>query len=78
MQATQSAVTNNEYRNISIAALVESGTNPRKRFDPVALEELAASFKTQGVLAPLLVRELDESKYEVVAGARRLRAARIA
>jgi hypothetical protein len=42
MQATQRAVTNNEYRNISIAALVESGTNPRKRFDPVALEELAA------------------------------------
>ena len=78
MQATQRAVTNNEYRNISIAALVESGTNPRKRFDQAALEELAASFKTQGVLAPLLVRELEESKYEVVAGARRLRAARIA
>lgn len=78
MQATQNVVTNNEYRNISIAALVESGTNPRKRFDQVALEELAASFKTQGVLAPLLVRELEESKYEVVAGARRLRAARIA
>ena len=47
MQATHSAVTNNEYRNISIAALVESGTNPRKRFDQAALEELAASFKTQ-------------------------------
>ena len=47
MQATQRAVTNNEYRNISIAALVESGTNPRKRFDQTALEELAASFKTQ-------------------------------
>ena len=78
MQATQSAVTNNEYRNIPIAALVESGTNPRKRFDQTALEELAASFKTQGVLAPLLVCELEESKYEVVAGARRLRAARIA
>jgi hypothetical protein len=42
MQATQRAVTNNEYRNISIAALVESGTNPRKRFDQAALEELAA------------------------------------
>jgi ParB family chromosome partitioning protein len=39
---------------------------------------LAASFKTQGVLAPLLVRELEPSKYEVVAGARRLWAARIA
>jgi ParB family chromosome partitioning protein len=32
----------------------------------------------QGVLAPLLVRELDESKYEVIAGARRLRAAKLA
>ena len=76
MQTTQHAVTNNEYRNIAIATLVESGTNPRKRFDLVALEELAASFKTQGILAPLLVRELEESKYEVVAGARRLRAAK--
>ena len=38
----------------------------------------AASFKTQGVLAPLLVRELDESQYEVIAGARRLRAAKLA
>ncbi len=38
----------------------------------------AASFRTQGILAPLLVRELEESKYEVVAGARRLRAAKLA
>jgi ParB-like nuclease domain len=38
----------------------------------------AASFKTQRILAPLLVRELEESKYEVVAGARRLRAAKLA
>jgi ParB family chromosome partitioning protein len=49
-----------------------------KRFDAKSLEELAASFKTQGILAPLLVRELEESKYEVVAGARRLRAAKLA
>jgi ParB/RepB/Spo0J family partition protein len=49
-----------------------------RRFDENSLGELAASFKSQGVLAPLLVRELDESKYEVIAGARRLRAAKIA
>ena len=78
MQATQSAVTVNEYRNIPVTALVESPTNPRKRFGQTALEELAASFKTQGILAPLLVRELEESKYEVVARARRLRAAKLA
>ena len=60
MQATQNAVANHEYRNIPLTALVESGTNPRKRFDQAALEELAASFKTQGVLEPLLVRPLEE------------------
>jgi ParB family chromosome partitioning protein len=78
MQSPQNAVNNHEYRSIPITALVESASNPRKRFDEKSLEELATSFKTQGVLAPLLVRELEESKYEVVAGARRLRAARLA
>jgi ParB family chromosome partitioning protein len=74
MPSMQNAVNNHEYRSVPITALAESATNPRKRFDAKSLEELAASFKTQGILAPLLVRELEESKYEVVAGARRLRA----
>jgi len=78
MHSTQNAVANHEYRSVPITALAESATNPRKRFDAKSLEELAASFKTQGILAPLLVRELEESKYEVVAGARRLRAAKLA
>ena len=78
MHSTQNAVNNHEYRSVPITALAESATNPRKRFDAKNLEELAASFKTQGILAPLLVRELEESKYEVVAGARRLRAAKLA
>ena len=69
---------NSEYRDVSVAALIESPSNPRKRFDENGLNELAASFKSQGVLAPLLVRELDESNYEVIAGARRLRAAKLA
>jgi ParB family transcriptional regulator, chromosome partitioning protein len=67
-----------EYRDVPVTALTESSSNPRKRFDETSLSELAASFKAQGVLTPLLVRELDESKYEVIAGARRLRAAKIA
>jgi ParB family chromosome partitioning protein len=67
-----------EYRDVPVTALIESSSNPRKRFDENSLTELASSFKTQGILAPLLVRELDESKYEVIAGARRLRAAKIA
>src|ERR1700723_3309404 len=78
MPSTHNAVNNHEYRSVPITALAESATNPRKRFDAKSLEELAASMKAQGILAPLLVRELEESKYEVVAGARRLRAARLA
>ncbi len=78
MPNAQNAVANHEYRSVPITALAESPTNPRKRFDEKNLEELAASMKAQGVLAPLLVRELEESKYEVVAGARRLRAAKLA
>ena len=69
---------NSEYRDVPVTALTESASNPRKCFDENSLSELAASFKTQGVLAPLLVRELEESNYEVIAGARRLRAAKLA
>jgi hypothetical protein len=78
MQDAQNNAISNEYRSVPISILVESATNPRKRFDEKNLEELAASMKAQGILAPLLVRELEESKYEVVAGARRLRAAKLA
>src|SRR5262249_33553723 len=69
---------NREYRDLSVTALIESPSNPRKRFDETSLGELAASFKSQGVLAPLLVCELNDSKYEVIAGACRLRAAKLA
>jgi ParB family transcriptional regulator, chromosome partitioning protein len=78
MQSTQSTAISNEYRSVPISVLVESATNPRKRFDEKNLEELAASMRAQGILAPLLVREVEKNKYEVVAGARRLRAARLA
>lgn len=78
MHNTQTVEIDHEYRNLPIATLVESPTNPRKRFDERTLGELAASFKTQGVLEPLLVRPLEETKYEVVIGARRLKAARLA
>src|SRR5438477_6021762 len=69
---------NTEYRDVPLTTLTESASNPRKRFDENGLSELATSFKAQGVLAPLLVRELEESNYEVIAEARRLRAAKLA
>ncbi|MFV0314651.1 MAG: ParB/RepB/Spo0J family partition protein [Anaerotignum sp.] len=50
---------------------------PRRYFDEVALEELAASIKTYGLIQPLVVRKVGEY-YEIVAGERRWRAAKIA
>ncbi len=67
-----------EYRDLPVAQLQESATNPRRRFDARGLEELAASIRTHGILEPLLVRVLDDDLYEVIAGARRLRGARMA
>ena len=45
-----------EYRNVSLALLNESKTNPRRTFEESALKELAESIRAQGVLSPLLVR----------------------
>jgi ParB family chromosome partitioning protein len=67
-----------EYRNVSLALLNESKTNPRRTFDDAPLRELAASIRTHGVLSPLLVRPLTDNGFEIVAGARRFRAAQIA
>jgi ParB family chromosome partitioning protein len=69
---------NHEYRNLLTEQLQESPTNPRRRFNEDTLKELAASFRSQGILQPLVVRALPEDQYEVIAGARRLRAAQIA
>ncbi len=67
-----------EYRNLPLAVLTESTTNPRRIFDETGLKELAASIRAQGVLSPLLVRPGTERSFEIVAGARRFRAAKMA
>ena len=64
-----------EYRDLPLESLVESPLNPRRSFDQDALAELSESIRTQGILSPLLVRPLGEHTYEIVAGARRYRAA---
>jgi ParB/RepB/Spo0J family partition protein len=67
-----------EYRNLPLAVLTESTTNPRRIFEDSALKELAESIRSQGVLSPLLVRPLTDQSFEIVAGARRYRAAQMA
>jgi ParB family chromosome partitioning protein len=67
-----------EYRNLPLNVLTESTTNPRRIFEDAALKELAESIRVQGVLSPLLVRPLTGQSFEIVAGARRYRAAQMA
>ena len=72
------ANTATEYRDLPLSILTESKTNPRRIFDDAALRELADSIRSQGILSPLLVRPLTERSFEIVAGARRYRAAQLA
>ena len=67
-----------EFRTLAIDQLRESPTNPRRSFSESKLQELAQSIRAQGVLVPLIVRETEPEMFEVVAGARRFRAAQIA
>jgi ParB family chromosome partitioning protein len=71
-------VNSTEYRNVSLALLSESKTNPRRLFEDAALKELAETIRSQGVLSPLLVRPVTENGFEIVFGARRYRAAQMA
>lgn len=58
---------------------VEPGLNqPRKRFDPESLADLAESIRVHGVIQPLTVRRLSSGYYQIIAGERRWRAAKAA
>ena len=67
-----------EFQLLPIEAIRPSPTNPRKEFDPEELQKLAASIRAVGVLQPLIVQARSEGHYELVAGERRLRAAKLA
>lgn len=74
------AAATQEFRVVATESIQPSPTNPRKRFDPKSLEDLATSIKSHGVLQPILVRPIpfDDTPFEIVAGERRWRAARMA
>src|SRR5438094_1659282 len=68
-------------QDIPLAKIRESKTNPRRVFDDTKLAELAENIRQHGVLQPILVRPLpggEAGMYELVAGARRFRASKIA
>ena len=65
-------------KKISVIDLEPSQYQPRKDFNPEALEALVKSIKEKGVLQPLIVRPRDNGKYEIIAGERRWRASKLA
>ncbi len=64
--------------NISVDSIDANPFQPRTNFDEQSLKELASSIKKLGIVQPLTVREADAGRYQLIAGERRLRAARIA
>ena len=65
------------FQFLAIDTIHESTTNPRRTFDEAKLRELAESIKHNGLIQPITVRPNNEG-FEIVAGARRFRAAQIA
>ncbi len=66
------------YRTLPIHKIEPNADQPRQDFDDVELQELADSLAVHGVIQPLTVRELDSGYYQIIAGERRWRAARLA
>ncbi len=67
-----------EFRQVPVGSIHPNPRQPRRHFDDDALSALAASMEARGVLQPVLVRPVDGDRFELIAGERRWRAARIA
>ncbi|GAB4021918.1 ParB/RepB/Spo0J family partition protein [Spirosoma sp. KCTC 42546] len=63
---------------IGLALIETNPFQPRTRFDVEALQELADSIRTQGIIQPITVRQLGKERYQLIAGERRLQASKIA
>lgn len=69
---------NGKMTTVPLTDVEPNSGQPRKNFDPEALAELADSIREHGILQPLTVRKLDSGYYQIIAGERRWRAARMA
>jgi ParB/RepB/Spo0J family partition protein len=70
-------MTTERFERLPLTSVQESKLNPRVHFDPVKLEELALSIREKGIIEPIVVRAKGP-RYEIVAGARRFRASKLA
>jgi len=67
-----------ELQKLAIEFLQSGKYQPRKDMSEEALEELASSIRAQGIIQPIVVRQIGADKYEIIAGERRWRAAQLA
>mgnify|MGYP003332455989 FL=1 len=77
-ETNQNATADAQPSTLKLEQMVAGVYQPRKRMDEGALYELAESIKSQGVMQPILVRKTSGDQYEIIAGERRFRAARLA
>ena len=68
----------NELKQLPVSRLEPRREQPRTVFDDAALQELAESLRRYGVIQPVTARKLDNGFYQIIAGERRWRAARLA
>jgi len=79
-KAKQEAVQtlSSNFASIPTGQIEVNPHQPRKDFDPTALEELTASIKVHGLIQPITVRRMREGEYQLISGERRLRASKLA
>ena len=75
---TEAVVIEGAPNVLPLSKLQAGKYQPRTRMDEGALQELAASIRAQGVMQPILVRSIGDDRYEIIAGERRFRAAKLA
>jgi ParB family chromosome partitioning protein len=74
---TVAAPKSERIHKLSIDTVVPKQGQPRKNFDDSALDQLAISIQQQGILQPIIVTQIDQNMYSIIAGERRWRAAKI-
>lgn len=75
---TKPNVSTSDVLRIPIDMVEANPFQPRTSFDAEAMEELAASIKTLGLIQPITVRKVSENRYQIISGERRFKACRIA
>ena len=63
---------------IAISLIKANPNQPRREFDPEALQELSDSIKEIGIIQPITLRKMDDGTYQIIAGERRFRASQLA